>query len=206
VYVSITLLFAILLVGFTLVTRSGHLLAALPSPDLQLHEAILGAVMIAAAFGAVRAETRLAAITALGVVGTGVALLFVFYGAPDLALTQFAIETLTVLLFVLVLYRLPRFSRISTRRTRVRDAALATAGGTLMAALTLAAASQIFRSDLAGYYGDTSLLLAKGRNVVNVILVDFRGLDTLGEITVLAAAALGVFALLRLRTGREDRR
>jgi multicomponent Na+:H+ antiporter subunit A len=162
--------------------------------------------MIGAAFAAVRAESRLAAIAALGTVGLGVALLFVFYGAPDLALTQFAIETLTVLLFVLVLYRLPRFTRISARSSRIRDASLAAAGGVLMTTLTLAATSQSLRSSVTQYYGDMSLLLAKGRNVVNVILVDFRGLDTLGEITVLAVAALGVFALIRLRPGKEERR
>lgn len=206
VYISITLLFGVLLIGYALVTRSGHLLFTLPAPDLQIHELLLGAVMIGAAFAAVRAEGRLAAIAALGTVGLGVALLFVFYGAPDLALTQFAIETLTVLLFVLVLYRLPRFTRISSRRSRIRDAALATAGGVLMTTLTLVATSQSLRSAVAQYYGDMSLLLAKGRNVVNVILVDFRGLDTLGEITVLAVAALGVFALIRLRPGKEERR
>ena len=131
--------------------------------------------------------------------GYGVAVVFLLFGGPDLALTQFAIETLSVLLFVLVLRRLPRLRVLSPRSERIRDGVMAGAGGVFVAALVLAATAAPHPTPLRDYFGAASLALANGRNVVNVILVDFRGFDTLGEITVLAVAALGVVALLRLR-------
>ena len=93
-------------------------------------------------------------------------------------------------------------SRLRSRsapRSRVADGLLATATGALMAGFVLAVHAEPLRSRLSPFFSEASLSLAKGRNVVNVILVDFRGLDTLGEITVLAVAAIGVFALVRLR-------
>ena len=143
---------------------------------------------------------------ALGVVGYGVAVVFLLFGGPDLALTQFAIETLSVLLFVLVLRRLPRLRVLSPRSERIRDGVVAVAGGVFVTALVLAATAAPHPTPLRDYFGATSLALANGRNVVNVILVDFRGFDTLGEITVLAVAALGVVALLRLRGSAAERR
>ena len=114
-------------------------------------------------------------------------------------MTQFAVETLSVLLFVAVLRRLPRLKSRSAPRSRAVDATLAASVGAVMASLVLAVHAEPLRSRLSGFFAESSLPLAKGRNVVNVILVDFRGLDTLGEITVLSVAALGVWALVRLR-------
>ncbi len=162
-------------------------------------EAVLALLVAAGAAGTVAAGSRLAAVVALGVTGYGIALLFLVFGAPDLAMTQFAIETLSVLLFVAVLRRLPRLKSRSTARSRVADGLLATATGALMAGFVLAVHAEPLRSRLSPFFTEASLPLAKGRNVVNVILVDFRGLDTLGEITVLAVAAIGVFALVKLR-------
>ena len=126
-------------------------------------------------------------------------MIYVLFGAPDLAMTQFAIETLTVILFVLVLYRLPRFARYSLQRSRLRDAVIAIFAGSMMTLLVLTVTSTPLVSRLSPYFAEKSYSLAKGRNIVNVILVDFRGIDTLGEITVLAVAAIGVFALMKLR-------
>ena len=169
-------------------------------------EVVVCAIMIAAALAAVRSTSRLGAIAALGAVGYGISLLFVFFGAPDLALTQFAIETLTVILFVLVIYRLPHFASFSSRATRARDALVAIGVGTLMGGLVLLASTSPMRSQLAAFFAAESLTAAHGRNVVNVILVDFRALDTLGEITVLAAAAVGIWSLSRLHLARGPRR
>jgi multicomponent Na+:H+ antiporter subunit A len=141
-------------------------------------------------------------------VGYGVAVVFLLFRAPDLALTQFSIETLSVLLFVLVLRRLPRIRTLSPPSERLRDGLVAAAGGAFMAVLTVAATEAPHPTPLRDYFAAASLALANGRNVVNVILVDFRGFDTLGEITVLATAAIGVVALLRLRApskGEEAR-
>jgi multicomponent Na+:H+ antiporter subunit A len=146
----------------------------------------------------VLAKSRLAAIAALGVVGYSVALIFVLFGAPDLAMTQFLVETLTVILFVLVFYHLPESQIVSDWAARWRDAALALAAGALMTAFVLVGTPENY-PPISGYFVEHSVTQGHGRNIVNVILVDFRGLDTLGEITVLAVAAVGVYALLKLR-------
>jgi multicomponent Na+:H+ antiporter subunit A len=112
-------------------------------------------------------------------------------------------------LFVLAFYKLPLFGNYSKTSTRWRDAGLAIVFGAVMALVVLAEqAGKTSNYDVSRFYSENSLSLAQGRNVVNVILVDFRALDTLGEISVLAIAALGVFAMLRLRprdTHKEDK-
>ena len=153
---------------------------------------------------AVRSTSRLAAILALGVVGYGIAVVFALHGAPDLAMTQFVIETLTVILCVLVFHRLPRYETISTGAARARDAVVALAAGGLMTALVLVANDVTPAVSIGDWLAERSYPDAHGRNVVNVILVDFRGIDTLGEITVLAVAAVGVHALVRLRPVAPD--
>jgi multicomponent Na+:H+ antiporter subunit A len=168
-------------------------------PTSSIHEWVIAALILAAAVMAARAQSRLAAVAALGVVGYGVALLFILFGAPDLAMTQFAIETLTVILFVLVLYRLPRFAILTSTRARLRDLLIALLAGGLMTTLILLVTTSPAPSRLIPYFAENSLTLANGRNIVNVILVDFRALDTLGEITVLAMAAIGIYALMKLR-------
>lgn len=168
-------------------------------------ELVITAVMCVAAVFAAVTRFRLAAVVALGVVGYSIAILYAVYSAPDLALTQLAMETLSVILFVFVLYRLPRLTRRSTEAARVRDAVLALAGGAVVTVTLLLVHSEpALMRPLADYFAASSFPLANGRNVVNVILVDFRALDTLGEITVLAAAAVGVVALVRLRAKRSD--
>jgi len=199
-YLAVIVLSMVGLVGGTLILTGS---AALPSQllDLRLYEVGVVALILAGAWLAVTTGNRLAAIAALGVVGFGMALLYVIFGAPDLAMTQFAVETLTVILFVSVLYRLPGFSTFSGQGDRLRDGLIAVAAGGLMTALVLATVSTPAPSMLTQFFAENSLAAAKGRNVVNVILVDFRGIDTLGEIVVLTVAALGVLALLRLRLG-----
>jgi len=132
-----------------------------------------------------------------------VALIYLLFGAPDLAMTQFAIESLTVILFVLAFYHLPRFAQLSPPRSRARDALVALLAGGLMTALVLAAVGVQLSPSISGYFTEAALPLAHGRNIVNVILVDFRGLDTLGEITVLGIAGVGVYALLKLRSRKD---
>lgn len=167
--------------------------------DLLPHDVMLAGLMVVAAMAVARTDSRLMAVAALGVVGYSVALLYVFFGAPDLAMTQFSIETLTVVVFVLVLYRLPKFKTLSSPRARVRDAIIASIFGGIVTLLVLIITSEPLTSRLTPYFAETSYLIGKGRNVVNVILVDYRGFDTMGEITVLSVAAIGIFALLKLR-------
>jgi multicomponent Na+:H+ antiporter subunit A len=171
--------------------------------DTQFHEWLIAGSILLAAWAAVVTKSRLAAVAALGVVGYGVALVFVFFGAPDLAMTQFMIETLTVILFVLVFYRLPRFAILSVRFAIVRDAVLTLTLGALITAIVLMGSGIQLYPKISRYFIENSLSLAHGRNIVNVILVDFRGFDTFGEITVLALAGMGVYALLKLKPQRK---
>jgi multicomponent Na+:H+ antiporter subunit A len=168
-----------------------------------LYHLIAAGLILVGAAGAVHSKSRLTAIASLGVVGYSVALIYVFYGAPDLAITQFLVETLTVLLFVFVFYHLPGFPRISTMGQRVRDMVVCLAAGALMTVLVLVAVNVQLSPKISDYFAAQSVPQGHGRNIVNVILVDFRALDTLGEITVLAISGLGVLALLKLRPSRD---
>ncbi|MHC1742708.1 MAG: putative monovalent cation/H+ antiporter subunit A [Syntrophobacteraceae bacterium] len=172
--------------------------------NARLYEVIITLTLLVATFMVATASSRLVAIVCLGVVGYGVALIFLFFSAPDLAMTQFAIETLSVILLVLVMFKLPKYQRFSGGRSRARDAVLALSAGGVMTLLVLIVTSIDRSPRLVPFFADHSLLLAKGRNVVNVILVDFRGFDTLGEITVLSAAAIGVYSLVRFRSRAKN--
>jgi multicomponent Na+:H+ antiporter subunit A len=202
-YMLLVIITTVGLSGYTLLSR-----VAWPGfgewPAIRFYEWVVAIVILLAALTAVRSPSRLGAVAALGVVGYGVALIFILFGAPDLAMTQFSIETLMVILFVLVLYRLPRYASFTTTVAHIRDAIVALVAGGLITVLILMVTSIPLHSRLAPYFAENSVVLAKGRNIVNVILVDFRGLDTFGEITVLAVAALGVYALLKLRLRKEE--
>jgi multicomponent Na+:H+ antiporter subunit A len=161
-------------------------------------------VLLSAALGAAVARHRLSAALLLGVSGYAMAALFVVLGAPDLALTQAAVETLTTVLFVLALRRLPsRFARRSTPATRSLRIGISVVVGLMVLGFALAAGGSPQPRDVSDEVIARSLPDGNGRNVVNVVLVDFRGLDTLGEITVVAVAAVGAVALAR--AGRRPR-
>jgi multicomponent Na+:H+ antiporter subunit A len=142
-------------------------------------------------------RSRIFALLSLAIIGLGVAFLFARMGAPDVALTLLLVETLTVILFMRVVRGLPRLRGPMPGHRRVLDVSLACAVGTLMTLLTLKIAEVQTHPTIASTLSEWSLPLAKGRNIVNVILVDFRALDTLGEITVVALAAVGVSILWR---------
>ncbi|MBN1117946.1 MAG: DUF4040 domain-containing protein [Bacteroidales bacterium] len=155
------------------------------------------AIIIISALYCAFAKSRLATIIAMGVTGYGISFIYLYYSAVDLAITQIIVETLTVVLFVLVLQKLPKFAILSRLRSRMRDAVIALAFGSVMTILALKAIDLEFNRPISDYYIENSYLKAYGKNVVNVILVDFRALDTLGEVTVLTIASLGVFVLLK---------
>ncbi len=165
-----------------------------------VHVPIVAVVMVAAV-GAAVTRRRIAAALMLGAVGFGMAAFYVVQGAPDLALTQFAIETLATVLFVLVLRFLPR--EFVDERAAIRwPIRLVVSGLTFVGIFVFALVAAQARDDVTQAPVSAEMLEravpdGKGSNVVNVILVDFRGFDTLGEITVLAVAALGLVALAR---------
>jgi multicomponent Na+:H+ antiporter subunit A len=201
-YLLIMLLATIGLVGWSLV-RQGNLPVLKGLHDIRLHEWMVVLVVLISVALIVQARSRLLAVVGLGVVGYSAVLIYIMYGAPDLAMTQFSADTLTIILLVLVLYRLPRYRSYSKAVERLRDGAAALVAGGLVTALVLAATAVPMRSRLSPYFAENSYVLAKGRNIVNVILVDFRALDTMGEITVLAVAAIGVYAMLKLKLGKN---
>jgi multicomponent Na+:H+ antiporter subunit A len=166
------------------------------STSVQFHEGVLASLIVAGALSAAFARSTMAAVLSLGVVGYGVAVMYALLGAPDLAMTQFAVETLTVVIFVLVFSKLRGFGDLSSRMVKLRDALVAIGVGALVTTLVLFIGASGTTSRLSAYFADAAPRLAHGYNVVNVILVDFRGFDTMGEITVLVTVAIGVRALL----------
>jgi multicomponent Na+:H+ antiporter subunit A len=118
-------------------------------------------------------------------------------------MTQFAVETLTVVIFVLVFYQLRGFGDLSSRMVKTRDALVAAAAGTVIATLVLFIGASGTTSRLSPYFVEAAPRLGHGENVVNVILVDFREFDTLGEITVLVTVAIGVRALVLIGRKRH---
>ena len=180
-------------------------IAALTPPDA-LAVALTAALAIAAIAATALHTQRLLALVLIGVVGLVVSLVFVRFSAPDLALTQLLVEIVTVLLLLLALYFMPAESpRESSRFRRVRDTMVAVAVGLGAGLLAWALLTRPF-STIAWYYLEHAKPQGGGYNVVNVILVDFRGFDTLGEITVLGIAAVAILALLQeLRLGTPQR-
>jgi multicomponent Na+:H+ antiporter subunit A len=203
-HLTTILAFAVGLTGVVALARGAFVgVVFAPAVDYA-HEVLLVLVVVVAVGAVLRAHSRVAAITSLGVVGFGIALVFVLFGAPDLAITQFLVETLVVIIVALVLVRLPSgtLREPGNGRTRILSGVIAGLGGVLITGLLIAVTMNPFDPTVTRYFEAESYPSAQGRNIVNVILVDFRALDTLGEIAVLAVAAVGVFALLRRTTSK----
>lgn len=149
-------------------------------------------------------NNRVTTLISLGVIGFGIALLFVVYSAPDLAITQILVETLTVALFAWVVFKLPSLKQFSDKPKLILDAIVSISSGVLVTILVLKSKALDFGSTTSKQLTEWSYPEAHGSNVVNVILVDFRALDTLGEIVVLFIAAVGVWALLSKTKKKAD--
>lgn len=164
-------------------------------------------IIVAAVLTTLRHRSRLLALVTIGVVGLLVSLGFVKFSAPDLALTQISVEVVTIILLLLALYYLPQSTPREVGKFRLlRDIGLALLSGVGIFILSMAVLSREFDS-ISYYFIENSLPKGGGANIVNVILVDFRGFDTLGEITVLALAGLGIFALfegMKLKARKRD--
>ena len=165
---------------------------------------VVAAVIAVAAVATASAQRRFTAVLYVGAVGYGVALLFVLQGGPDLALTQFLVETLALVIFVFVLRRLPStFSRHRLRLSQAVRLAVALSVGVFVTTAILISSQARTAPPASQAYLDQALPEGGGSNVVNVVLVDFRGFDTLGEITVLAVAAMGIASLVLAGRGRR---
>ncbi len=171
-------------------------------------QAMVGVVVVTAAALSLRIRQRLSAVLVVGVTGYGTAVLFALQGAPDLALTQFLVETLTLVVFVLVLRKLPKdIGERHRPRERAVRGVIAVAVGAFMAGVGAVALGARTATPVSVDYPQEAYDFGGGKNIVNVTLVDIRAWDTLGEISLLVVAATGVASLvfLRSRTGGVDR-
>ncbi|MDV3125673.1 Na+/H+ antiporter subunit A [Mycobacterium sp. 21AC1] len=170
-------------------------------PDIALWDSplqvVVGLLMLAAAIGATVMRNRLAAVLLVGVTGYGCGAIFAFHGAPDLALTQFLVETLVLVIFVLVLRSLPaEADATNINRNRLPRALLALAVGTTVTTLAVYAMAARTGAGIADLLPDAAYYRGHGANTVNVLLVDIRAWDTMGEVMVLLVAATGVASLV----------
>ncbi|MEM9559295.1 MAG: hydrogen gas-evolving membrane-bound hydrogenase subunit E [Planctomycetota bacterium] len=172
--------------------------------DVTLIDIVLLLAIVVGAVAAVFQKTALASVAAMGATGFALALVYGLYGAPDVATTQFAVETLIVIIFVLVIFHLPKYLSVSPFWRRAADGVLALLFGGLMTAFAIRVLGGPGPETISSFYAERSYEEAYGRNVVNVILVDFRALDTLGEVFVIGIAAIGVYTLLRLRAPKPE--
>ncbi len=205
VYVTLTFVFvaAALLVPMTVY---GEWPAWPKWPEnLTFYEFVIFAIAIIGLFRVAFANGRLTAIVSLGIQGFAVAVIFMLYGAPDLSFTQFMVETLSVVILALVMTRL-NMSPADHRplRHRTMDAVIGAACGLGFAAMLMRSTEAAFNNQLTEFFNAYSKVIAHGANVVNVIIVDFRGTDTLGEISVVVVTGLAILALIRIRVVRPS--
>ncbi|MFO0458799.1 MAG: monovalent cation/H+ antiporter subunit A, partial [Burkholderiales bacterium] len=172
--------------------------ARAPFDGVAAGPAVLWAIGVAGTIATVAfARERIVALVAIGSVGLVVAVAFVWFSAPDLALTQLLVETATVLLMMLALRYLPAHSpHEADDRRKLRDASIAAIAGVGIAVIAWAIMVRPFDQSIAGFFLERSLTEGGGTNAVNVIIVDFRGFDTFGEMTVMLVAGLVIHALL----------
>ncbi|WP_061810644.1 Na+/H+ antiporter subunit A [Rossellomorea vietnamensis] len=170
-----------------------------------IYEIAIALLLVISSVTILFAKSRLTSIISLGAAGYTVSLFFVLFRAPDLALTQLVIETVSVALFLLCFYHLPKLSRHEERmRFKLGNALISIGVGVVVALFAISSYSSKMFESISKYYIENTHDKAGGENMVNVILVDFRGFDTMFEICVLAIAALGIFSMIKLRLTRRD--
>lgn len=171
-------------------------------PDLRFYEWGIAAIAALGVMAVLAGQTRLVAIVSLGIQGFAVAFIFLLFGAPDLGFTQFMVETLSVVIIALVMTRL-HLDQHDNRlfEQAIRDGFIAITGGVGITIFMVVVLGTEIDLRLSDFFTQTSVAIAHGHNIVNVILVDYRGLDTLGEITVVMTAGIAILALVRIRAG-----
>jgi len=176
-------------------------LSAIPPLALVISVLMIGATVVVSI-----SRSRTLSICALGIVGSGVAVLFLVFGAIDVAITQLMVETLFVVLIAAVMVKLPKFTGKEHPGAggSMRDASIATGSGVVIGLITFAVGVSPLDLTITEFYEAASLPQAYGRNIVNVILVDFRALDTLGEVAVVAIAASAIIALVTVKPQRQS--
>lgn len=205
-YLLYIFIFFVLVVGGSLVFLNNFTYHAADNGSVSAYEVVLMLVIIGAAILVMLTKSRLTAVIGLGVIGFVVAIFFVIFRAPDLALTQLVVETVTVALFMLCFYHLPELGK-ETEGAGFRTANLIVSLGVgIVVTLVAISAQSNALFDSISYFYEDSYQLAGARNIVNAILVDFRGFDTMLEILVLTIAGLGVYSLIKLPLHRRNNR
>ncbi|UXS28792.1 Na+/H+ antiporter subunit A [Staphylococcus delphini] len=172
---------------------------------IRLYEFVSVITITIAAIMIIFARSRLFSIIMLSAVGYSMAIFFIFFNAPDLALTQFVVETISTALFLLCFYHLPNMSRYNESvRYRVVNAIISIGVGAVVIVLGLIAYGNRHFESISEFYKAHVYDLAEGKNMVNVILVDFRGTDTLFESSVLGIAGMSIYTLIKLRAKHKN--
>ncbi len=198
IYLGVILVVLVVLPGGVLLFVDDWPMAPIVADNVG--QVIVAVVMIAAAFLAASSRGRLKAVVLVGVTGYGTVLLFVLHGAPDLALTQVLVETVTLVAFVLVLRKLPKyFTNRPLHVTRWWRLVIAVLVGVTVSGIVLLASGSRIAEPVSKAYYEAAYEFGYGKNIVNVTLVDIRAWDTMGEISVLVVAATGVASLIFIR-------
>ncbi len=204
-YSSIVVWFVIAMAGVMLATGESGIRIDLRSGTPDFATGIVLVLMAAGAIAATQTQSLLMAMISIGVVGFGSALIYLMNGAPDLALTQFSVEVLVVVILTALLLRVPASGPTRSRGEWRRDVLASLGIGAIVFIALATMVAEPLDQRLTEYFAKTSYTEAHGRNVVNVIIVDYRGVDTLGEISVIAFATTAVWGLLRRRRAGGSR-
>jgi multicomponent Na+:H+ antiporter subunit A len=204
-YLAYIFVFLIVITGGTMAIKGGFSFTLDGTAEIGIYEAVLAFAMVLGTVTILFSKSRLTAIIALGSVGYSLALFFVLFRAPDLALTQLVIETVSVALFLLCFYFLPSFKKREKKLSfRLANFIISFGVGLVVTLVAISANSNRVSETISSFFIENSYTEAGGKNMVNVILVDFRGFDTLFEITVLGIAALGIYAMVKLRMAKGE--
>ncbi len=172
--------------------------------EISVYDIGILVAMVAAAMATLLTKNRITAIVSLGAVGYLMVMLFVIFRAPDLALTQMVVETVTTVLFLLCFYHLPKLGkRLEKMKFKVTNLIISISVGLTVTVMTLIATGHKINVPITKFF-ENAYELAGAKNIVNAILVDFRGFDTMLEIAVLLIAGLGVYTLIKLRPKGSD--
>ncbi|MCA0756355.1 Na+/H+ antiporter subunit A [Paenibacillus sp. N4] len=205
-YLIYIFMFLIISVAVTMGRVSGIRFDFAGFAPMSLYEAVVIFALTVSVIAVPFARTRMMAVILTGTAGYMVTLFFVIFRAPDLALTQMIVETVSVTLFLLCFYHLPKLKKeAETLRFRLPNLIIALGVGMIMTLVALAANSSRSFESISDFFVKESYNLAGGKNIVNVILVDFRGFDTMLEIVVLGIASYGIYALIRLNLDGDEK-
>jgi len=204
-YLMYIFVFLVVSLGITMVQQKVNVFQFSEFAPISVYEAVIIIVLVISVIAIPFTKSRMMAIILTGAAGYMVTLFFVIFQAPDLALTQMIVETVSVTLFLLCFYHLPKLSKeIAALRFRLSNFVIALSVGIIMTLIALGASGSRSFDSISDFFLKESYELAGGKNVVNVILVDFRGFDTMLEIVVLAIASFGIYAMIKLKLDTDD--